>query len=228
MNYGPAHMHPSVIQPLMEKGGIALVYTDGSISKNPGGFGGWAAVIIAAGAVCEIAGSKADTTNNQMELMGPIRALQAIKEPSDVMILSDSQYVVLGFTEWLPGWIKAGILDMKKNADLWRELLDAVAFHKKVHWVWVRGHKGMHFNEEADRLAGEAMRSANPNHSHERFYSLEEMLREQSQSEGEAAEKSADQEQRKAKGSRKGRGVSRNPRKRKVSVPDSGGAPVPG
>lgn len=134
------------------------VATDGACKGNPGP-GGWGAVLRWNGHEKELSGAERDTTNNRMELTAAIRALEALKKPSDVTLSTDSRYVLDGLTKWIHGWLRNGwkTADRKpvKNADLWQQLLDAAAPHK-VKWVWVRGHNGHPDNERADKLASDA------------------------------------------------------------------------
>ncbi len=138
-----------------------VVYTDGSSRGNPGP-GGYGAVLRctdAAGKMHELelsAGYKR-TTNNRMELMGAIAALEALKRPCEVEVHSDSQYVVNAFNQhWVSGWQRRGWKNAKKepvkNPDLWKRLLAAMEPHK-VSWIWVRGHNGAELNERCDQLA---------------------------------------------------------------------------
>lgn len=131
------------------------IWTDGACRGNPGP-GGWGAVLRFNGHEKELAGGEQDTTNNRMELMAAIRALEALKRPCRVHLVTDSNYVRQGITEWLPrwranGWRTAGRKPVK-NADLWRRLDEAASRHH-VRWSWVRGHSGHPENERADRLA---------------------------------------------------------------------------
>jgi len=131
------------------------IYTDGACSGNPGP-GGWAAILVHGETEKEIFGYDAQTTNNRMEMMAAIGALEALKSSCDIDLYTDSTYVQKGFTEWLPGWKKRGwrTADKKevKNSDLWQRLEVAVAPHK-VRWHWVRGHNGHDYNERVDKLA---------------------------------------------------------------------------
>ena len=135
------------------------IYTDGACDGNPGP-GGWAAWLSYGKASKEISGGEKDTTNNRMELTAAIRALEALKQPCQVDLYTDSEYLKRGITEWLPGWKarqwkrKAGPL---KNADLWMALDAALARHK-VSWHWLRGHAGQPNNERVDLLARRAIR----------------------------------------------------------------------
>ena len=133
------------------------IYTDGACSGNPGP-GGWAAVLMFGELRKEISGGEAATTNNRMELMATIMALKNLKEPCEVALYTDSKYVLQGFTEWLPGWIRKGwkTADKKdvKNVDLWQALVEAAKPHH-INWVWVKGHSGDTHNDRVDELAVE-------------------------------------------------------------------------
>jgi len=134
---------------------VVEIYTDGACKGNPG-VGGWGAVLTAAGRTRELHGGEAATTNNRMELMAVIRALEALKKPCRVRLHTDSQYVQLGISKWIHGWKKNGwrTADKKpvKNAELWGEL-DALAPRHEIEWLWVKGHAGHDGNERADELA---------------------------------------------------------------------------
>ena len=129
--------------------------TDGACSGNPGP-GGWGALLRSQGEEKELWGGEAQTTNNRMELMAVIRALEALTGPSEVRVYTDSQYVQKGISEWIHSWKRKGwkTADKKdvKNVDLWKEL-DALASQHRVEWRWVKGHAGHPENERADRLA---------------------------------------------------------------------------
>ena len=131
------------------------IHTDGACLGNPGP-GGWAALLRWRGIERELAGGEADTTNNRMELMAAIAALEALKEACDATLHTDSQYVRQGITEWMPNWIRRGWKtaggDPVKNRDLWERLHAANAKHK-VDWRWVKGHAGDPDNERVDQLA---------------------------------------------------------------------------
>ena len=131
------------------------IHTDGACLGNPGP-GGWAALLRWRGIERELAGGEADTTNNRMELMAAIAALEALKEACDATLHTDSQYVRQGITEWMPNWIRRGWKtaggDPVKNRDLWERLHAANAKHK-VDWRWVKGHAGHPENERVDQLA---------------------------------------------------------------------------
>ena len=131
------------------------IHTDGACLGNPGP-GGWAALLRWRGIERELAGGEADTTNNRMEMMAAIAALEALKEACDATLHTDSQYVRQGITEWMPNWIRRGWKtaggDPVKNRDLWERLHAANAKHK-VDWRWVKGHAGDPDNERVDQLA---------------------------------------------------------------------------
>ena len=137
------------------------IYTDGSCLKNPGN-GGWAAIINIDNKIKKISGSVKDTTNNKMELMAPIKALQIIKEKQPIEIYTDSQYVKLGITDWVHKWIKNNWLTSKKepvkNKELWIQLYELNKSHK-IKWIWVKAHAGNILNEEVDLLAKQAVES---------------------------------------------------------------------
>jgi ribonuclease HI len=131
------------------------IFTDGACKGNPG-VGGWGALLRAKGKEREIFGGEAHTTNNRMELMGAISALEVLKRPCQVRLHTDSKYVLQGMTEWLEAWKNRGwkTADKKpvKNEDLWRRL-DALVAQHDIEWVWVKGHAGHVENERADALA---------------------------------------------------------------------------
>jgi ribonuclease HI len=134
-----------------------VIYTDGACKGNPGP-GGWGAVLRSGSTEKELYGGEMGTTNNRMELMAVIEALKALKKPCAVNLNVDSQYVLKGMTEWLPGWKAKGwrtaAKQPVKNVDLW-QALDALvngAGHS-IKWTWVRGHAGDPGNEQADQLA---------------------------------------------------------------------------
>ena len=134
------------------------IFTDGACKGNPGP-GGWGAVIRSGDRVKEISGGEPLTTNNRMELLAAIRALEALKRPCRVILSTDSIYVRDGITKWIHGWRVNGwrTADRKpvKNAELWQELLDAALPHR-IDWQWVKGHAGHVENERADQLACDA------------------------------------------------------------------------
>jgi ribonuclease HI len=137
------------------------IYTDGACKGNPGP-GGWGALLRYQGRERELFGGEDNTTNNRMELLAVIKALQVLKRRCEVKIYTDSQYVQKGMSEWLPGWKARGwrTADKKpvKNADLW-QMLDALSQQHLVTWHWVRGHDGHIFNERADALANAGVAS---------------------------------------------------------------------
>ena len=134
------------------------IHTDGSCLGNPGP-GGWAALLRYNGRERELSGGEALTTNNRMELMAAIAALESLKEPCAVALYIDSQYVRQGITEWMPNWVRRGWKtaggDPVKNRDLWERLHAATARHK-IDWKWVKGHNGDPDNERVDVLARNA------------------------------------------------------------------------
>jgi ribonuclease HI len=142
-------------------GEVVRIYTDGACKGNPGP-GGWGALLRSGTHERELYGGDPATTNNRMELTAVIRALGALKHPSEVEIYTDSEYVMKGITEWLAAWKRRGwkTADRKpvKNADLWRELDEAARRHE-VRWHWVRGHSGHPENERADALANRGVAS---------------------------------------------------------------------
>lgn len=137
------------------------IFTDGCCKGNPGP-GGYACIIKYKNQVKELTGAKKQTTNNIMELTAAIVGLQYLKEPCSVDLTTDSQYLVKGMTEWLPGWIRKGWVNAArepvKNRDLWEELHCLSGIHK-ITWHWVRGHSGHLENERCDKLANEALTS---------------------------------------------------------------------
>ena len=137
------------------------IYTDGSCLGNPGN-GGWAAIIIEDEKKTHIKGSKKDTTNNQMELLAPIKALQKIPQGSKVQIFTDSKYVKSGITEWILNWKKNGWITANKqpvkNKELWTEL-DNMTIAHEIKWIWVKGHSSNKLNNEVDLIAREAANS---------------------------------------------------------------------
>jgi ribonuclease HI len=141
--------------PMETNPSLVTIHTDGACSGNPGP-GGWGAILSFQGTQKEMFGGEAQTTNNRMELMGAIVALEGLKRPCTVVLHTDSQYVLKGITEWIHGWKKR---QWKKadgkpvlNADLWQRLERATSPHQ-VRWQWVKGHSGDPLNERADALA---------------------------------------------------------------------------
>ena len=131
------------------------IYTDGACRGNPGP-GGWGALLLCDGREKEICGGEPDTTNNRMEMMAAISALETLKLRSSVTLYTDSSYVMNGITSWIHGWKQRGWKTAArkpvKNEDLWRRLDSAVSAHD-VDWRWVKGHSGVPGNERADQLA---------------------------------------------------------------------------
>lgn len=142
---------------------VVEIYTDGACSGNPGP-GGWGARLSYGEHVKELRGGEGpSTTNNRMELLAAIMALESLTRPSTVRIHTDSAYVRGGITSWLAGWLRNGWRTSAgqpvKNADLWRRLADAAKPHE-VEWLWVKGHAGDPGNERADELANIGMNEA--------------------------------------------------------------------
>ncbi len=135
------------------------IWTDGACSGNPGP-GGWGAALRFGDRERELSGGEVQTTNNRMELRAAIEALNALKRPCEVLLHTDSRYVMDGITDWIRGWKargwKTAAKKPVKNADLWQEL-DAANGRHKVRWHWVRGHAGDVGNERADQLARDAI-----------------------------------------------------------------------
>ncbi len=135
------------------------IFSDGACSGNPG-VGGYGSILRCGDKEKEISGAEEMTTNNRMELMGAIKALEALKKPCDVVLTTDSQYLHKGMTQWLAGWVKKGWVNSKKepvlNRDLWERLLELSRIHR-ITWVWVRGHNGHEENERCDALARAAI-----------------------------------------------------------------------
>lgn len=135
------------------------IFSDGACRGNPGP-GGWGALLRYNDVEKPLSGAEPHTTNNRMELMAAIRALESLKRPCRVRLTTDSQYVRRGITEWLPMWKQRGWRTASKqpvrNADLWQRLEAAAAPHE-IEWHWVRGHSGHRENEIADQLANQAI-----------------------------------------------------------------------
>ncbi|MCZ8041454.1 ribonuclease HI [Bosea sp. (in: a-proteobacteria)] len=140
------------------------VWTDGACSGNPGP-GGWGVILSYKGKQKELSGGEAMTTNNRMELMGAIAALESLTRPCTVALHTDSQYLRQGITAWIHGWKKNGwkTADRKpvKNEELWKRL-DAALKQHKIEWKWVKGHAGDEMNERADELARAGMAPFKP------------------------------------------------------------------
>lgn len=135
------------------------IHTDGGCRGNPG-IGGWGAVLDYKGNIKHLKGHEEDTTNNRMEMLAAIKGLEALSEACEVTLISDSNYLRQGMTEWLEGWKKKNWKTASKqpvkNKDLWQQL-DALNQKHTVHWQWVKGHNGDAGNEMADQLANDAM-----------------------------------------------------------------------
>ena len=140
---------------------VVDIYTDGACKGNPG-TGGWGAWLSYNGHEKELFGGEFNTTNNRMELLAVIRALEALKRQSHARVHTDSQYVQKGISEWIVNWKRRGwrTSDNKpvKNVDLWQEL-DALAVQHEIEWLWVRGHAGHEGTERADGLANRGVES---------------------------------------------------------------------
>lgn len=140
------------------------IYTDGACSGNPGP-GGWGALLRFGNHEKELSGAEKDTTNNRMEITAAVMAFRALKEPCQVDIFTDSEYLKKGITNWIQNWKKLGWrrgspgkTKPLANADLWKELDQVISDHQ-VSWHWVRGHAGHAENERVDNLAVTAMRN---------------------------------------------------------------------
>lgn len=149
---------------------LVEIFTDGACRGNPGP-GGWGAMLRYDSDIKELRGAELETTNNRMELLAAINALQALKRPCRVHLTTDSEYVRRGITEWLDNWKRRGWKTAGKkpvkNADLWQQLEQAAEPHQ-VEWFWVRGHSGHPENERADQLANLAiddLLEGNENHN---------------------------------------------------------------
>lgn len=141
---------------------LVEAFTDGACSGNPGP-GGWGVLLRYGDHEKRLHGGERDTTNNRMELMAAIMALESLSRACEVRLVTDSQYVQKGITEWLPNWIKRGWKTASKqpvkNADLWQRLHAATQRHQ-VRWEWVKGHAGHAENEIADELARKGAKEA--------------------------------------------------------------------
>ena len=140
-----------------------IIYTDGACRGNPGP-GGWGVILNYKGKIKELYGAEKHTTNNRMELMAAIQALESLTRPCSVQLNCDSIYVLKGITDWMPNWKKRGWKTAAKtpvkNEDLWRRLDVAITKHK-VEWKWVKGHSGDTANDRADALANLGIDSLN-------------------------------------------------------------------
>ena len=138
------------------------IFTDGACSGNPGP-GGWGAILIHGATKKELCGGEPGTTNNRMELMAAIQALEALTKPCRVELHTDSRYVMDGISQWIHGWKARGWKTAAKapvkNEDLWRRL-DAARLRHEVDWRWVKGHNGHELNERADALARKGLQEA--------------------------------------------------------------------
>lgn len=139
----------------------AEIFCDGACSGNPGP-GGYACIVRLDGTERELTGGAELTTNNKMELMAAIVGLESLPCPAQVKVISDSQYLIKGMTEWLEGWQKRGWKNANKkpvlNRDLWERLIAAASGHE-IEWAWIRGHSGHPENERCDELAQSAIES---------------------------------------------------------------------
>lgn len=136
------------------------IFVDGACRGNPGP-GGYGIILRYQGKTKEISGCHPRTTNNRMELTAVIKALESLRRPSKVKVFTDSNYVVKGMTEWLPGWIQRGWKNSQNktviNRDLWEKLASLSKRHA-IEWVWIRGHSGHRENERCDKLARQAIK----------------------------------------------------------------------
>jgi ribonuclease HI len=134
---------------------VVIIHTDGACRGNPGP-GGWGVILNYKGKIKELYGAEKHTTNNRMELMAAIQALESLTRPCSVQLNSDSSYMLKGITGWMPNWKKRGwktaAKTQVKNEDLWRRLDTAIMKHK-IEWKWVKGHSGDTGNDRADALA---------------------------------------------------------------------------
>lgn len=138
------------------------IYTDGACSGNPGA-GGWGVILRCGETEKELSGGEKETTNNRMELTAVIEALKALKRECEVLLYTDSRYVMDGVTQWLPNWKQnnwktSNKKSAVKNLDLWQEL-DTLLPKHKIKWIWVKGHNGHPENERVDKLAREYAKS---------------------------------------------------------------------
>ena len=141
---------------------ILEIYTDGACSGNPGA-GGWGAILRYGQTEKELSGAEADTTNNRMELTAVIEALKALTRNCEIVIHTDSRYVMDGVQSWLPNWKKnnwrtSNKKSPVKNIDLWQQLDELLSKHQ-IRWIWVKGHNGHPENERVDKLARDAIKT---------------------------------------------------------------------
>jgi len=143
----------------MTNNNTVVIYTDGACSGNPGP-GGWGSILMYNGHRRELSGGESETTNNRMEMMAVIQALETLKRPCRIVIHTDSTYVMKGMTEWLEQWKRrnwrTAAKQPVKNVELWQRLEKAIERHQ-VDWRWVKGHSGIPENERADELARDAI-----------------------------------------------------------------------
>ena len=144
-----------------EKSKIVEIFTDGACTGNPGP-GGYGAVLKYGEKVKEISGCEPHTTNNRMEMMAVIKALQQLKRPCKIRVVTDSNYLVKGMTQWIHGWIRRNWINSQKrpvlNRELWEEILELSRKHQ-ITWQWVKGHDGHPENERCDHLARAAIKT---------------------------------------------------------------------
>ena len=161
------------------------IHTDGACLGTPGA-GGWAAILEPAGRKKEFSGGELATTNNRMELHAAIEALSKLKEPCEVELFTDSEYVREGITTWIHGWKARGWKKKIRNKDLW-QALDAMTVKHQINWRWVRGHTGVADNERCDGLATEEAKRIEESHTPEqRAAALDEFLKSRAQIPGQA------------------------------------------
>ncbi len=156
----PFHNHKKGLKMTKKKETLVEIFSDGACSGNPGP-GGYGAILRYGQHVKEISGCELKTTNNRMEMMAIIEALRQLKRPSKIRIVTDSNYVVKGMTEWMPGWIRRNWVNSQKkpvlNRDLWEMLLKLSKPHH-IDWQWIKGHHGHKENERCDELAKNAVK----------------------------------------------------------------------
>ena len=142
-----------------KKDTLVEIFTDGACSGNPGP-GGYGTILRYGDRTKELSGCDPDTTNNRMEMMAVIEGLNRLKHPCRVRVVTDSNYVVKGMTQWISGWIKRNWINSQKkpvlNRDLWERLLE-LSRHHRIEWAWIKGHNGHPENERCDDLARKAI-----------------------------------------------------------------------